>query len=112
MNESSSSTETHGATYPTNDWAAWCDTMPPGPKTLHVKGTVVVPSTGYRATLKRHVPPGINPDILLLTLVVTEPTGITNPAVEEIEVRYSQEGCVSGVSILPEGVDLEVEIVS
>jgi hypothetical protein len=33
-------------------WAVWLDKMPPGPPRLHVRGTVIAPSTGFKAVAK------------------------------------------------------------
>lgn len=49
-------------------WKAWVDNMPIGPRSLHVKGTVMVPNPGIVVDLQRVIPPGINPSILLLEL--------------------------------------------
>jgi hypothetical protein len=49
-----------------SDWTAIHDFMPPGPARLTVRGKCTFPTPGYTVTLKKKVPQGINPAILLL----------------------------------------------
>jgi hypothetical protein len=71
-------------------YEAWIDLMPGANDTLHVKGKVTVPTTGYKAQLVEAVPQGINPAILLLRLELTKPTGPAGQMVTTLEVRYSK----------------------
>ncbi len=98
--------------YTSEDWSAWCDRMPPGPERLHVKGTIVFPSSGYSAELVRADPQGINPDDLLLNLIISQPQEEGTTAEEKQEVSYSEEGCFKTVTILPNGIHLDVKPVS
>jgi hypothetical protein len=100
--------------FPTKDWYAWHDFMPVSPPTLHVKGLVTCPTTGYTAHLKVHVPQGTNPAIYLLDLVVVPPAAdvIVEETVTDVDVRYDEDTTESytHVTILPEGVTVEVHI--
>ncbi len=51
----------------------------PGPGVLQVEGECTLPSTGYEIALVRQVPQGVNPQDLLLQLVVTPPTDMVAP---------------------------------
>ncbi len=103
--------------YSPSTWSAWYNVMPGSPHTLHVIGTITVPTTGYHARLTAHIPPGINPTIYLLDLIVTPPAAGTvveqtitklevEPYEEETETRYLQ------VTILPIGETVHVKTVS
>lgn len=97
-------------------WAAWLNTMPGSPWKLHVKGVLQMPNPAYTLRLKEHVPQGPNPDILLLDLIV-EPPGpdlIVPQIITEEEVRFEKRTDVEykGVTILPDGPDIPVDIVS
>lgn len=89
------------------DWSAWENHQPPGPVTFHVKGTVVVRATNYTAKLERAAPQGINPNILLLNLVVTESGPIGGSNITNLDVQYSEAayaaGAYSQVTILRDG---------
>jgi hypothetical protein len=96
-------------------WEAWEDQMPPGPSTLHVTGKCRFPTHGYKVKLKKAVPQGINPSILLLNKVVTAPSGPVIQVPEVVEVNYKQrvkKGQYKKVTILPEGKTIRVKIVS
>ncbi len=71
-------------------YEAWIDLMPGANETLHVKGKVTVPTTGYKAELVEAEPPGINPSILLLRLKLTKPSGAAGDVVTTLEVLYSK----------------------
>jgi hypothetical protein len=73
------------------EFEAWHDRMPGKPPTLHVTGEVTFPTGGYTAMLQKHEPQGINPQDLLLDLVVTEPTGQVPPVVTTEPVEYVEE---------------------
>ena len=96
-------------------WEAIEDQMPPGPATLRVTGRCTFPAHGYKVKLKKAVPQGINPTILLLEKIVTRPTkpGIQTP--EVVQVRYQQRvrpGQYTRVTILPDGKTIKVQIVT
>jgi hypothetical protein len=95
-------------------WAAVEDRMPPGPPTLRVTGQCKFPTHGFKVTLKKAVPQGINPKILLLNKVVTPPSGIVIQTPEVVQVSYKQKvkaGQYTNVTILPDGKTLKVKIV-
>src|SRR5690348_16602101 len=71
-------------------YEAWIDLMPGANDTLHVKGKVTVPTTGYKAKLVEANPQGINPAILLLRLELTKPTGPVHETVTTLDVTYSK----------------------
>ena len=62
--------------------------QPPGPAHFYVVATVQVPSPGYTASLKKAVPQGINPAILLLNVVTKRKLGIWPPVVTDVDARY------------------------
>lgn len=65
----------------------------PGPganPTLHVTGTVTVPTTGYHVSLVEAVPQGINPKILILEVKKVKPTGPAGDVVSHIPVKYDK----------------------
>lgn len=96
-------------------WKAWEDQMPPGPPTLHVIGKCLFPTHGYKVRLKKAVPQGINPKILLLVKVVTAPRGPVIQVPQVVEVHYKQrvtKGQYKQVTILPEVKTIRVKIVS
>lgn len=76
----------------TKDWYAWNNLMPPGPFTFHIKGLVEVPNTGVRAQLVPKEPQGINPDILLLDLVLIQLPGVWPRVLTWTEARYHEVG--------------------
>ena len=94
------------ASYEPSTWTAWYTVLPGAAHLLHVTGKITVPTGGFKASLKQHIPQGINPTIYLLDLVVTPPAPGTpvsqvvtelnvEPYEEETEPRYLQ------VTILP-----------
>lgn len=95
-------------------WKAWLDTMPPGTPTLHVTGKCVFPKHGYKVTLKKAVPQGINPAILLLLKVVKPPSGpvIQTPQIVKVNFTLKTKTKYTHVTILPDGVTVKVKIVS
>lgn len=62
--------------------------QPPGPASFYVVATVQVPSPGYTATLKKAVPQGTIPTILLLKVVTKKKLGIWPPVVTDVDARY------------------------
>ena len=67
---------------------AWIDMMPPGPAKLICIGDVVEPTTGWKVTLERAVPQGINASILLLRVHAVRPTGPAGNVVTTYPVRH------------------------
>ncbi len=59
----------------TCDWYAWINLSPPAPHDFHVVGEVYVTNPGVEPILVPKVPQGINPQILLLDLVLCQRTG-------------------------------------
>jgi hypothetical protein len=97
------------------DWAAWIDAMPSGPSKLIVTGTCTFPTPGFGVALKRHLPQGINPSILLLDRIVTPPNGPEPHVITTVPVRYEEPasaGQFDTVSILPDGPTVTVSDVS
>src|ERR1044072_8158634 len=68
---------------------AWLDLMPPAPR-FFVTGEGEAPSTGWSVSLVRAVPQGINPDVLILEIKATPPSGISLPCLTKIPVRYEE----------------------
>lgn len=95
-------------------WTAIHDFMPPGPARLRVQGVCTFPTPGYKVTLKRHVPQGINPAILMLDKTVKRPTGIEPQIVTRVDVKFEAKTNThyTGVQILPDGVQIKVKEVS
>lgn len=95
-------------------WKAWLDIMPPGTPTLHVTGKCVFPTHGYKVTLKKAVPQGINPAILLLLKVVKRPTGfvIQTPQTVTVTYKLKTKTRYKKVTILPDLTTITVQIVS
>jgi len=71
-------------------WYAWINKMPGSPHRLFVIGTCVFPTTGWTVKLKRAVPQGTNPAILILDKIVKPPTGIVLPVITTVNVRYEE----------------------
>ncbi len=91
-----------------SDWSAIHDFMPPGPARLTVNGKCTFPTPGYKVTLKKKVPQGINPSILLLEKIVIPPSGpqpdvvttiSVTPYVEITDQRYKQVEISDGTKI-------------
>ncbi len=57
---------------------------------LRVTGDVTEPTTGWKVSLERASPQGINPKILLLNLVEVKPTGAAGDVVTTHHVRYEE----------------------
>eukprot|EP01023_Acetabularia_acetabulum_P051807 TRINITY_DN57372_c0_g1_i1.p1 TRINITY_DN57372_c0_g1~~TRINITY_DN57372_c0_g1_i1.p1 ORF type:complete len:135 (+),score=9.02 TRINITY_DN57372_c0_g1_i1:75-479(+) len=89
-----------------SDFSAWINLQMPGPSNLIVIGKVVTDGGDYKPRLCETVPPGINPQILLLDLTI-EKTG--NGGTEDIaprDVRFekpAKQGEFSQVTILFKG---------
>ncbi len=102
--------------YTSKNWKAWHDTMPGSPPTLHVKGEVTCPTSGYSANLVPRVPQGINPAIYIMDLEVTPPGEgtVVHQTVTDVPVHYSEDTDVAygSIDIQPEGITVEVGTVS
>lgn len=92
-------------------WTAIHDFMPPGPARLRVHGVCTFPTPGFKVTLKRHVPQGINPAILILDKTVKRPTGIEPQIITKVDVKFEARTNThyTGVTILPDGVQIKVK---
>ena len=103
-----------GRTIRCQNWRAVLDTMPPGTPTLTVTGVCYTPTPGYKIKLVPAVPQGINPLILLLKKVVTPPTGIRPQVITKVDVRYQKKTKTkyTNVTILPDGTNIKVQIVT
>lgn len=101
----------------TSDWYAWLDKMPPGPASLHVQGTVQLPTPGFEVRLVPASPQGINPRQLILDLLVTELPGVWPQIVTSVSVRYDQKPAIDYDTVFirePDGdtVLIDVDVVS
>ena len=94
-----------------HDWTAVHDFMPPTPGRLRVHGKCTFPTSGYSVELKKHVPQGINPAILLLDKVVTPPAGIVSQKVTTVDVSYHEVTDIHylEVEILPDGTKIQIK---
>jgi hypothetical protein len=70
---------------------AWLDKQPPDNHTLHVTGSVTVPTTGWKAKLVEAHPQGINKEILILKVEETKPTGPAGDVVSHIDVKFEKK---------------------
>jgi len=95
------------------DWTAIHDFMPPGPARLTVRGKCTFPTPGYTVTLKKKVPQGINPAILLLDKTVTPPSGPRSDVVTTIDVKYEEVTNYRYTEVeLSDGTKIKVQDVS
>ncbi len=74
----------------TRDWYAWNNLMPPKPDDFHIVGEVQVGNPGIVAMLCPKEPQGINPDILLLHLILIQRPGIWPQVVTWVPARYDK----------------------
>jgi hypothetical protein len=89
-----------------SNWAAWVNHQPPGPEALHIQGIVDAPHPGHTATLTPAIPPGINPDILLMNLTLKALPGIWIQVITSIPVIYvdhKYSGKYKSVNIIHDG---------
>ena|SRR6478752_10093021 len=93
------------------NWSAIHDFMPPLPARLNVSGECTFPTPGYKVTLKKKEPQGINPRILILEKTVTKPTGPEPDVVTKVKAEYHEKTNVhySEVQIVPDGELIKVE---
>jgi hypothetical protein len=94
------------------EFKAWIDKMPGAKNTLHVKGTVTVPTTGWHATLSEAHPQGINPNILILDVKKVKPTGAAGDVVSHIPVQYDKPHShdYTEVTIRGDGADFTIKV--
>ena len=78
---------------------------------LKVNGHITFPTPGYKVQLKKKVPQGINPTILLLEKTVEPPTGIEPDHVVTVPVSFEEHTTVHyhEVEILPDGIKVIVK---
>lgn len=92
-------------------WNAVHDFQPVQPPRLRVTGSCMMPTPGYQLALKRAVPQGINPAILILELSVTRPTGNVSTVVTKTDVRYEEQTDqrYTSVTIRPGDISVPVQ---
>lgn len=97
---------------PCADWTAWDDRMPGKKPTLHVKGTCTFPTGGYKVSLKRAKPQGINPKILILDLNIVKPTGTVNQQITKVDAKFDEQtnAMYTDVTIRPDNITVPVKI--
>lgn len=69
---------------------AWIDAMPGAEPKLIVTGDVETRTGGWRVSLVRAVPQGINPAILILDVAAVAPTKPSTDALETHKVRHQE----------------------
>src|ERR1700730_4454760 len=104
----------HGCKFWEGCWTAGLDTMPPEKPRMTVKGVCTCPTSGFKTSLRKANPQGINPDILLLDLVTDPPTNIVNQVVTNYDVTYHEKDSqrYTEVTILPCNITVSVKVVS
>lgn len=95
----------------TDGWSAVHNMMPGSSHRLVVSGILEAPSTGWSVGLKKKVPQGINPEILLLEVDATEPS-VGGALMMKLSVDYEEltEQRYRQVDVLPDGQLLTEEI--
>lgn len=78
---------------------------------LTVRGVCTFPTAGYSVELRPHRPQSGDPCVLLLDRVVTPPSGIAAQVITDVEVTYAERAFAERVTILPDGVTVEVETI-
>jgi hypothetical protein len=91
---------------------AWLDKQPPDHHTLHVTGSVTVPTIGYTAKLVEAHPQGPNKEILILKVEETKPTGAAGDVVSHIEVSYEKKNshAYKQVTITGDGSSFTIDV--
>lgn len=74
----------------TRDWYAWNNLMPPKPDDFHIVGEVKVNNTLIVPMLFPKEPQGINPEILMLQLVLIQQPGFGLPFITWVQARYDK----------------------
>ncbi|HYW09009.1 MAG TPA: hypothetical protein VE913_18765 [Longimicrobium sp.] len=97
----------------TDEWSAVQDFMPPGPPRLRVRGVLVMPTPGYRLSLTRAEPRGINPAVVILDLAIEPPSGMVTQVLTPTPVSYDEtsDQRYTQVVIHPDGTTIDVEAV-
>lgn len=93
------------------EWRAVHDWRPPAVGMLAVTGTCPMPTPGFSIVLKRKVPPGADPSVLLLEKMVTAPGGFVAQVLTPTPVLYREVTgvSISRVTILPDDHTVEVQ---
>jgi hypothetical protein len=91
---------------------AWLDKQPPDHHTLHVTGSVTVPTTGWTAKLVEAHPQGSSKEILILKVEETKPTKDAGDIVSHIEVRFEKKNShpYKQVTITGDGSSFTVDV--
>jgi hypothetical protein len=85
---------------------AWIDTG-----NLIVTGDLKTPTLGWKAEIKAQVPPGINPQDLLLRVDAQPPTGPAGQIVTNVPLRYQQAaGNIKTVTVFYEKESVHVHV--
>ena len=71
--------------------SAVANLQPPGPHHFYVRAKVQVPTPGYTASLKKAVPQGINPAILILDVVTKKKPGIWPQVITVVDANYDDK---------------------
>lgn len=74
----------------TKNWYAWINLMPPKPDDFHVVGDVLVGNPGIVAKLVKREPQGINPQVLLLDLLLVPTPGVWPQVMTWTQARYDE----------------------
>lgn len=96
-----------------DDWSAWYNVQPVAPKTLHIAGTCTF-YLGTKAKLvPRTPPPGTNPKIYVVDLVITRPKGRASHLIVPVQVHYSKQtdNQYDSVNIEPDHASVPVRII-
>jgi hypothetical protein len=93
------------------NWSAIHDSMPPRPARLKVGGECTFPTPGFKVTLRKKQPQGINPAILILEKTIVKPNGLEPQLVTTIPVEYEEktDQYFSEVLILPDDTKITVQ---
>ena len=76
---------------PKTELHAFHNFQPIAEPTLRVEGTITMPTPGFSLELQESSPQGINPAILLLDLVVSDPDGVVAQVVTPTPVLFTKE---------------------
>jgi hypothetical protein len=77
---------------------------------LKVQGKCTFPTPGFKVSLKKKEPQGVNPEILLLEKTVVKPTGNEPQHVVTLEVSFEEHTTAhyKQVEILPDGTKIKI----
>jgi hypothetical protein len=73
-----------------DSFKAWIDKQPVGPNKLIVIGEVEVPTGGWNVILSPASPQGINPNVIILEIKATPPSGNVIQVITTIPLRYEE----------------------